>query len=90
MKSVCCSGTYARLVCDPWNRPVPHEPARADGGHRLAHVVPRALQVLPDVEDGGDPVELIVLQELEVHDGEGTGDGQQRPGAAGSGWGSRR
>ena len=52
-------------------------PARADGGHRLAHVVPGALEVLADVEHRRDAVQLVVLQELEVDDGEGAGDGEQ-------------
>ena len=78
MKSVCCSGTKPPWVCEPSPRPSPPNAAVRDRLLRLLLVVGVALRVRASrIDERREPVDLVLLEDPEVHDRVDAGDREQ-------------
>ena len=78
MKSVCCSGTKPPWVCEPVEVALAGRAAVGDGLLRLLLVVRGALAgAALGIEERGEAVELVLLQQPEAHDRVHTGDREQ-------------
>ena len=69
MKSVCCSGTNPRRVCVPSNRPLPLTLPEAMAALDWSELYAAGLDVgLLLAEEVGEPVALVVLEDVGVED----------------------
>ena len=67
MKSVVRSGINSRWVCVPCIKPLPQNAAGANGNHALNDVKTLAQRVARRVEQGADPLLLVVVQQRPAH-----------------------